>query len=45
MGYDQDGSATFVGLERVVGRLADKAGSVVLQHVGTFDGQVPRLSC
>ena len=32
-----DGSATFVGLERVVGRIGSKAGSFVLQRIGTFE--------
>jgi hypothetical protein len=35
--YRGDGSATFVGLERVVGRLAGRAGSFVLQRTGTFE--------
>jgi hypothetical protein len=39
MGYDQAGSAVFVGLERIVGRIGDKTGSFVVQHVGTFDGE------
>jgi hypothetical protein len=40
MVYRSDGSAAFVGLERVVGRLAGKAGSFVLQRTGVFeDGQ------
>ena len=40
MMYRSDGSATFVGLERIVGRLAGKAGSFVLQRTGVFeDGQ------
>lgn len=39
MAYDDQGSATFVGLERVVGSVAGKKGTFVLQHVGTFDGQ------
>jgi hypothetical protein len=39
MAYDDDGSAVFVGLERVVGKLAGKSGTFVLQHVGRFDGQ------
>ncbi len=34
----EDGSASFVGLERVVGRVGDRAGSFVLQHTGTFEG-------
>jgi len=42
MGYDEGGSATFVGLERVVGRIGDRTGTFVLQHVGTFDGQVSK---
>ena len=36
MAYSEDGSATFVGLERVVGSFGDRTGSLVLQHVGTF---------
>ena len=40
MMYRGDGSATFVGLERVVDRIAGKAGSFVLQRTGVFeDGQ------
>ena len=38
MMYRSDGSATFVGLERVVGRVAGKAGSFVLQRTGIFEG-------
>jgi len=37
MMYRQDGSATFVGLERVVGRIGAKSGSFVLQRVGVFE--------
>ncbi len=36
--YRDDGSASFVGLERVVGRVGDRSGSFVLQHSGTFEG-------
>ena len=40
MMYRSDGSATFVGLEQVVGRIAGKPGSFVLQRAGVFeDGQ------
>lgn len=40
MMYRGDGSATYVGLERVVGRIAGKSGSFVLQRTGVFeDGQ------
>lgn len=38
MVYRADGSAAFVGLERVVGRVAGKPGTFVLQRVGTFEG-------
>src|SRR5437899_11837998 len=38
MYYREATHASFVGLERVVGRIGDKAGSFVLQHVGLFHG-------
>ncbi len=38
MMYGSDGSATFVGLERVVGRIGHRAGSFVLRRTGTFEG-------
>jgi hypothetical protein len=38
MMYRSDGTATFVGLERVVGRLAGRTGSFVLQRTGIFEG-------
>ena len=38
MMYGSDGTATFVGLERITGRIAGKAGSFVLQRTGTFEG-------
>ena len=38
MMYGGDGTATFVGLERVVGRIGGKAGSFVLQRTGIFEG-------
>ena len=37
MMYRADGSATFVGLERVVGRIGNKTGTFVLQRTGTFE--------
>ena len=37
MMYRSDGSATFVGLERVVGRIDGKAGTWVLQRIGVFE--------
>jgi hypothetical protein len=44
MMYREDGSATFVGLERIVGRLAGKTGSFVLQRTGTFEAGVAKES-
>jgi len=38
MMYRADGSASFVGLERVVGRVDGKAGTFVMQRVGAFEG-------
>lgn len=38
MVYSADGSACFIGLERVVGRVGERSGSFVLQHNGTFEG-------
>ena len=40
MMYRSDGSATFLGMERVVGQVAGKAGSFVLQRVGSFENGV-----
>jgi hypothetical protein len=37
MMYRGDGSASFVGLERVAGRIGGKAGTFVLQRAGTFE--------
>jgi hypothetical protein len=36
MAYRLDGSATFVGIERIRGHIAGRDGSLVLQHVGEF---------
>jgi len=44
MMYRSDGSATFIGLERIVGQVAGKAGSFVLQHTGTFENGVAKGS-
>jgi len=38
MMYRDDGSASFLGLERVVGSVDGRSGSFVLQHSGTFKG-------
>jgi hypothetical protein len=44
MTYRDDGSASYVGLERVVGRVGDRAGSFVLQHSGTFEGNAAKTT-
>jgi len=44
MMYRTDGSATYVGLERVVGNLAGKTGSFVLQRTGVFENGVAKES-
>ncbi len=44
MMYRSDGSAAFVGLERVVGQVAGRAGSFVLQRTGVFEGGVAKES-
>jgi hypothetical protein len=38
MAYGDDGSASFVGMERIVGRLAGRSGSFVLRYSGQFEG-------
>jgi len=37
MMYRDDGAASFVGLERVVGRIGGRSGAFVLQRTGTFE--------
>ena len=44
MMYGADGSATFVGLERIVGNLAGKSGSFVLQRTGRFENGMAKES-
>lgn len=36
MSYRPDGTGVYVGLERIAGRIGERAGSLVLQHTGTF---------
>jgi hypothetical protein len=38
MMYRGDGSARFVGLERIVGRIGGKSGTFVLERLGEFEG-------
>ena len=35
-----DGSATFIGYQRIVGKLGDRSGSFVLQHAGKTVGSI-----
>ena len=44
MSYAADGTASFVGLERVNGRAAGRAGALVLQQVGRFAEGAARAS-
>jgi len=44
MMYRSDGSATFVGLERVVGQIGGKTGTFVLQRTGVFEGGLAKES-
>jgi hypothetical protein len=44
MMYRDDGSASFLGLERVVGSVGGRSGSFVLQHSGTFKGGVATVT-
>lgn len=37
MMYRADGSASFIGFERVTGRVAGKSGAFVLQRTGVFE--------
>ena len=37
MMYRSDGSAAFVGLEKVIGRIGGRAGTFVLQRTGVFE--------
>jgi hypothetical protein len=39
MAYCQERSGSFVGLERVTGRIGDRAGAFVVQHSGSFQAE------
>ncbi len=43
MMYREDGTASFVGLERVVSSVGGRSGSFVLQHSGTFEDGVAKV--
>jgi hypothetical protein len=42
--YRADGSATFLGMERVTGRIGDRRGSFVLQRTGVFENGLAKES-
>jgi hypothetical protein len=42
MCYRRDGTADWMGFQRVVGRVGDRSGSFVLHTNGTFDGSVAK---
>jgi hypothetical protein len=44
MMYHDDGAASYVGLERVVGRLGERQGSFVLQLGGRFENGVVKAT-
>ena len=44
MMYRSDGTAAFVGLERITGRIAGRNGSFVLQRAGVFEAGQARES-
>ena len=43
-GTDVKGSAGYVAIERVTGRLAGRSGSFVLMHTGVMNRGVPQLT-
>ena len=44
MMYRTASSASFIGLERVTGSIGGRSGSFVLQHSGTFEGGVAKVT-
>jgi hypothetical protein len=44
MMYRGDGTAVFVGLERITGRIGGRSGSFVLQRSGVFEGGLAKES-
>ena len=44
MMYRTAGSASFMGLERVTGSVGGRSGSFVLQHTGTFEDGVAKVT-
>jgi len=44
MMYQDSGTASFVGLERITGRIGERAGSFVVQHTGNYKDQTATVS-
>jgi hypothetical protein len=44
MTYREDGSADFLGFQRVAGQIAGRRGSFVLQAIGNFEGGAARTA-
>ncbi len=44
MSYGPDGTAAFVGIERVTGTAGGRQGALVLQQVGLFEGSAAKAT-
>jgi len=44
MFYREDGTAAFVGMQHVAGKIGSRSGSFVLETSGSYDGQTARAS-
>jgi hypothetical protein len=44
MFYREDGTASFVGMQHVVGKIGGRSGSFVLETSGSYDGKTARAS-
>jgi hypothetical protein len=44
MHYRSDGTASFVGFQRFVGRVKERSGSLVMQMSGSYDGTLTRAT-
>lgn len=45
MVHRPDGTAAFTGVERVIGRLAGKTGTFVLEHRGSYENGTAKATC
>lgn len=45
MAYRDDGSASYVRVERVIGRIGSRSGSFVLQGTGSYDHNTRTAEC